>query len=1222
MFQWQHLFSARVLQKGREYYREGKVGALEKSNDVYYASVDGTFSYNVQVKINDNRVEKMACSCPYSEGGYNCKHMAAVLYKIQNDMMGNMFDKTENTESEPERDLAVQAQNDMGYQRARQFFAPCDDGIYRYFRIEKLVNSLQIDQATLKKAVKLYRSGEMDRAKVEYMYIQGYDGLVGEARLGPAGYNNTYIRFTKDGIISKGCSSIRCYQYTYLRSGRSTVCEHQLALLLWLDDYLEKNPHGDSTDYTAALMLSKFLRGSLGKEVRTESENSMGREIQLEPRVAYNGDYLGLSFKIGTSDSKYVLKDMSQLINAVENNLELELGAKLKLDFSHDCFSEGSKQYYAIIQRYVKDEETRAELIYQDSSNYVKPSFKQIRLGGSLLDSFYETAFPGPVLYDCFEDKNLRLLLEENIPEISLKIEKCEEQGEFDGIDVAGYNPHIFDGVKYHYFLDGKTLNRFTDGEYLEKRTVLESLPEGDFSFHIGRERMKDFYHNLLPVLGDDVRIIDDDRESIAEYLPPEAEIVFYLDAEDGIPLCKPEARYGDKSYGLSDRYTPGAHFDNVRNALREVQALDTLDKYFNLTDKRENIFISGTSEDEIYRVITEGVDSLCREGEVLSTARFDALKVRKKVQVKLGVSVESDLMNLTISSEDVSLDELYGILQSYKLKKKYHRLKNGEFINLDDSVAELSAMVDALRLSPRDFIKGNLDVPAYRALYLDKMLEESEEIYASRDRHFKNLIKDFKTVNDSDFEIPDVLEKTLRPYQITGHKWIRTLAAYGFGGILADDMGLGKTLQIISVLLAEKELVSTGTSLVVCPASLVFNWVEEFKKFAPEMSVCPIVGTQAEREKLIDKYTKWDVLITSYDLLKRDAPHYEGKYFFYEIIDEAQFIKTHTTAAAKAVKVIKSKYRFALTGTPIENRLSELWSIFDFLMPGFLYGYDTFRNELEIPITKKQDEYAISQLKKMVSPFILRRLKTDVLKDLPEKTEENRMVKFGGDQQKLYDAQVVHMKDMISGQDEDNFKKNKIQILAELTKIRQICCDPGLVFENYEGESAKREACIDLIKSAVEGDHRVLLFSQFTSMLELLKTDLENEGLEFYELTGATPKQKRVELVNSFNTGNVPVFLISLKAGGTGLNLTGADIVIHYDPWWNAAAQNQATDRAHRIGQTRPVTVYKLVAMDSIEEKILKLQEAKQNLADEIISGETTSIGGMSREELLELIG
>ena len=460
-----------------------------------------------------------------------------------------------------------------------------------------------------------------------------------------------------------------------------------------------------------------------------------------------------------------------------------------------------------------------------------------------------------------------------------------------------------------------------------------------------------------------------------------------------------------------------------------------------------------------------------------------------------------------------------------------------------------------------------------------------------------------------------------MRKYQKNGYKWLRTLEAWNFGGILADDMGLGKTLQIIAVLLAAKQEGKEGTSLVVAPASLVFNWGEEFERFAPELKISLIAGNQEERRKKLEAWQESDVLVTSYDLLKRDILYYEDKQFLYEIIDEAQYIKNQTTAAAKAVKIVKSRTRFALTGTPIENRLSELWSIFDYLMPGFLYSYDVFKREIETPIVKSEDENAMKRLQKMAGPFILRRLKEDVLKDLPEKLEESRYVRLEDTQQKLYDAQVVKMREMIARQNQEDFNKNKLVILAQLTRLRQICCDPSLCFENYKGDGAKREACMQLIQSAIDGGHRMLVFSQFTSMLEILKQDLDKEGISYYTITGSTSKEKRLQMVKEFNEGDTPVFLISLKAGGVGLNLTGADVVIHYDPWWNLAVQNQATDRAHRIGQTKKVTVYKLIAKNTIEEKIQNLQETKKNLAEQVIGGETGQLGSLSREEILDLL-
>jgi SNF2 family DNA or RNA helicase len=363
------------------------------------------------------------------------------------------------------------------------------------------------------------------------------------------------------------------------------------------------------------------------------------------------------------------------------------------------------------------------------------------------------------------------------------------------------------------------------------------------------------------------------------------------------------------------------------------------------------------------------------------------------------------------------------------------------------------------------------------------------------------------------------------------------------------------------------------------------------------------------------------DILVTSYDLLKRDMEIYEKLQFYCEIIDEAQYIKNSNTQAAKAVKAVKAGFKLALTGTPIENRLSELWSIFDYLMPGFLYSYQRFRDELELPIVQNQDETAVRRFQKMITPFILRRLKKEVLTDLPDKLEESVYANLEGEQQKLYDAHVKKLQILLGKQSEEEFKNSKIQILSELTRLRQICCDPALIYEDYQDGSAKIDLCMDLIRNAISGNHKILLFSQFTTMLAKLQHELQKENIDCYSLTGATSKENRAKMVEDFNKDDTPVFCISLKAGGTGLNLTSADIVIHFDPWWNLAVQNQATDRAHRIGQKNVVSEYKLIVKGTIEENIMKIQDKKKELAEQVLSGEGMNVGSFSREELLALL-
>ena len=625
--------------------------------------------------------------------------------------------------------------------------------------------------------------------------------------------------------------------------------------------------------------------------------------------------------------------------------------------------------------------------------------------------------------------------------------------------------------------------------------------------------------------------------------------------------------------------------------------------------------------------------------GEVWLSESVRHLRVLPPPEVSMGVSLGGGWLDLKIETAGIDPAELLQVLSEYRQKKKYYRMKNGEFLQLSGGgLQALDSLTADLGLTKSEFQAGEAKIPAYRAFYLDSLSGDGRMKLFQRDEAYGMMVRDLKTAQSVSYAVPAVLEKTLREYQKIGYTWMRTLARYHFGGILADDMGLGKTLQVIALLTAfyqekteQKAAGNEGSgselplpSLIVCPASLVYNWGQEFARFSPEIRVLLIAGTAKERQEQLEEQMRMEasegaqVIITSYDLLKRDRAAYLGRTFEYEIIDEAQVIKNAKTQGAKAVKEISANARFALTGTPVENRLSELWSIFDFLMPGFLYSYRKFRERYELPIVKNQDPEALTALRRMTGPFVLRRLKKDVLRELPGKEERIVYSAASGRQQKLYTASALKLKEALAGGAWSG--NGKLEVLSQLMRLRQICCDPALCFEDYTGESAKLETCVSLIASASAAGHKILLFSQFASMLERIRERLLQEGISSHLLVGATPKEERSRMVQAFASDEVPVFLISLKAGGTGLNLTAADIVIHYDPWWNVAAQNQATDRAYRIGQEKPVTVYKLILKDTIEENLLKLQNAKLALAAQVVSEGMVSLGDLSQNELMEL--
>ena len=725
-----------------------------------------------------------------------------------------------------------------------------------------------------------------------------------------------------------------------------------------------------------------------------------------------------------------------------------------------------------------------------------------------------------------------------------------------------------------------------------------------------------------MPSIKDYANIVDNAPEAIS-FVPEKPEITYYLDMEDNIVTGRAEATYtGGRVDILSGKIFERNDNELLRNQKQEEKAIEALKIYLPNEDKQN--FLSAETEEELYELKVSGIDKLNKYGKVLGSEAFNNIRVYKKPAAGVGVSVNSNLLQLEFLSDDMSVEELANIVTSYRKKKKYYRLKSGAFINMDSEyMKNFNEMLNVLEISPKDLRTGALTVPLYRSLYIDEMMEAHNELVERRDESFVKLIEKFDNIKSIDFVPPDEVSNVLRKYQKEGFKWLRSVEELGFGGILADDMGLGKTLQIISLLIDAKKNGRLKKALIVCPASLVYNWSEEISKFDTkgELRVCVLAAAKEERQKSIEEHEDFDIYISSYDTLRRDISLYHDMRFSHQIIDEAQFIKNQNTGVAKAVKTVKADVKYALTGTPIENRLSELWSIFDYIMPGFLYSYNSFKSKYENTIVKDGNDESAKLLSKMISPFVLRRLKSEVATDLPDKIEEVRVSRFDKKQQLAYDTELTKLKNVLNGNEEYN--SSKMIILSEITKLRQICCDPGLIFEDYTGDSAKLETCIDLVKSGIEAGHKILLFSQFTSMLDIIKKRFEEENISSYVITGSTSKEKRIKLVNDFNNDDTNVFLISLKAGGTGLNLVGADIVIHYDPWWNFAAQNQATDRAHRIGQKNKVTVYRLIAKGTIEEKIVKLQESKKDLADRVLNFEEgISLANISKEELLELLG
>ena len=607
---------------------------------------------------------------------------------------------------------------------------------------------------------------------------------------------------------------------------------------------------------------------------------------------------------------------------------------------------------------------------------------------------------------------------------------------------------------------------------------------------------------------------------------------------------------------------------------------------------------------------------------------------------------VNEELPHLTDAADGIPLEnvELPRLLASLKNGSRYHRSQDGRFFSLEENgLTLLTAVLDdpSVRAAPSGpASSGTLsgmvfNIPAYRLPALaglqaasareEGAIAETHQGFSRfhLDEHLQALSEQMahpEMARAGLSELPASLEIMLRDYQKTGWRWLLTLTRYGFGGILADDMGLGKTVQVIALLQSLHAMRDRKgkPALIVAPSSLLLNWKAEFQKFAPELSVAVLDGSRAERMTQLREAQDATAIITSYPLIRRDIGDMRTMSFSACILDEAQHIKNPGTANARSVKQIHADHRFAVTGTPMENTPTELWSIFDFLMPGCLLSHRQFQLRYELPILKSGDPAALRALARLVRPFILRRLKSDVLQELPDKIETLSQCGMTKDQKHMYLSFLKKArKSFEETVREDGPGQSRIRIFALLTRLRQICCDPELVEPGCGAGSGKLEQLLEVLEEALDAGHRVLLFSQFTSMLDRIDMALEDRRIERLRLDGRTPINKRLQLVNAFNAGKGRVFLISLKAGGTGLNLTGADTVIHYDPWWNPAVEDQATDRAHRIGQRQTVQVIRMVTRGTIEEKIHWLQERKRNMIEQVIKPGGTFLDALSMEEI-----
>ena len=1284
VWNWRSFFTKATLFDGERDENNGKLVDFDYSQDgtravgktvngfyVFVKNIPTNYSEAVECPRWDemgssyyneyNRKDYYSCSCVVGSNGSRCRHLANLMFHLEKQHGPFNFEETDEEvqeriraeEEEKERRKAEEAARKERERlekekREQEKLKNAAVTWLRNFAPPVPVGTTFPPDVILQKTDMQTNSYETAQAG---RYLEDNDSISSHLRVsynnrgsqslsvdGNCGEYAVSLVLEKDDITRLACECGRSHlkrEYYWSSEDRNAkMCCHALCVYLDAWKQIVRDNPGDETDRRADQLLSLLAKGSSPEKAMEEArsgESARSPAVTLTPRITKDKKGgLQLSFDMNRPGGKSLgIKGLENFTYAVENRKSYDLSKTESIDFSKMTFDESSAKWYQLIVSRVRSVQSINRLL--DTGYYYTTRHLSVGAGIPLeesdLDQVYDLAEGGEILYQTGSKRDVYpVTVQPCHARAQITLSPMRQKGrKLVGILLDGQMPRLLRGSLHQYLLDTKCFGRVS-GEELQALEPFRSIADenGRFSCTIGLSKFPEFYYRVLPALEASEQVIIDNKIGPldAGLLPPEPEFSFYLDLEETV-TCHAYVQYGGERFFLGFPSAPLQK--DGRDLAQEERVISAIRLFFPVEDSENHLYAAPAAEDTVAEILTDGVSLLSRYGEVKGSEAFQRVHIRPAPAPRISVEIEGGLLNLSVLTKDLSEEELLSLLSSYRRKKRWHRLKSGDFVDLRNSenLDEIDRMAVDLNVSMEKLIQGGVRLPKYRSLYVDRLLDSHNEIAASRDRHFKALVRSFQTIRDSDFEVPENLTDVMRPYQVYGYRWLSTLSQAGFGGILADEMGLGKTLQMLSLLHSLRLAGETKPALVICPASLVYNWKDEASRFTPDLPVETIAGTLSQRKGMLKDIAEGNgagLYVTSYDLLKRDITAYDGLVFSSVILDEAQYIKNQKTAIAKAVKVLQAEHRFALTGTPIENRLSELWSIFDFLMPGFLYTSAEFAERFETPIMKKKDAAATSLLSRMTEPFILRRKKADVLKDLPEKLEEVHSSMMEEDQRRLYDAQVVHMKELLASTGDSG--EDKMRILAEITRLRQLCCDPALLFEDYKGSSTKREACLELIQNAIDGGHRMLVFSQFTSMLSLLSADLKREKIPFYTITGATPKQERLRLVTDFNAReDVPVFLISLKAGGTGLNLTGADVVIHYDPWWNLAAQNQATDRAHRIGQTRKVTVIKLIAAKSIEEKIVELQEAKRDLADAIMEGQSNSLMSMSKEELLALL-
>lgn len=967
---------------------------------------------------------------------------------------------------------------------------------------------------------------------------------------------------------------------------RDHICQHILACILKKrDDFF--------TEEEISLQKSKdILAGFISKENSSISKAKEEIGLDLEIQVVF-GNYV-VKLKVGQK-TKYSIKTrekFNEFRAAYLNNEDMILGKKLTYNPNNYFFNEENTKIIEYLFNYSEVGVNRYEVIDEP-----------LKLNGR---EFSE-------LLRLLENKTFTL--EQDVVTKIVNGFPTKYHLEFKN---DKYNFYIDDFAKFkivdsdaHYIIYHNVLYILK----LEDMKIVSEFVDNDLeSLVFDKQNIELFKNGLLKKTMNILEVSDDVKEI---KIIKEKKINLYFDLNEDSITAKVILKYGDEEFN---------YFDNVSDVVRdndfEQKVVADLIKYGFAINKKKFVILD---MDSTYNFLDNGLSYFTENYTVFTTEKIKKLKIFKDTKVRSNFSIGKDnILAYDFAIDNVDSKEVASLLTAIKSKKKYYRLKSGDVISLfnNQELNDFEALTTDLDIDSKDLKKKNITIPKYRAFFIES-LKNNRYQEISTNSKFDDFINNFSAYKNADVKFTKEENALLRDYQKEGVKWLYTIYKCDLGGILADEMGLGKTLQAIIFLRKLINEKPDAKILIVSPTSLVYNWEKEFQKFAPELKYVAVAENKKKRQEIMQKFADYNIFITTYGLVRNDNDEYEDKNFEVCIIDEAQAIKNYQAGMTKEIKKIKARTKIALTGTPLENSVLELWSIFDFIMPGYLNSIVRFREAYGIKDVDSDSLKRLDNLNYQIRPFILRRKKKEVSKELPDKIEQIEYLDMSETEKAMYQSLVEDTKEEIDGIiASEGFAKARFKIVTLLTRLRQLCISPALLDKDYTEESVKIKRLLEIVKELIKDNHKILIFSSFKSAVELVRNEFNKESISNYVIDGSVSGKARVMLVDAFNKDKTSCFLITLKSGGTGLNLTSADIVIHLDVWWNPQAENQATDRAHRIGQTKKVTVLKLINKGTVEEKIIELQEKKRILSDNLIEGKnTTTLDTLTEEELTNLL-